>query len=76
MNPIRHIRKTILDLSQDEFSDLVGVSQGTVSRWENGELEPDRAQLDVIRTHVIGLGLPWSDAWFFEAPASAEQAAS
>lgn len=68
MNVILYIRKSVLKASQVELATIAGVSQGTVSKWEAGELEPDRGQLAKIRDHVTGLGLDWSDSWFFDAP--------
>lgn len=69
MNPILYIRTQILGFRQAEFARLVGVSQGTVSKWESGELEPDRNKLSLIRDEVIAREKPWDDRWFFEAPA-------
>lgn len=69
MHPIEHIRRNILKLKQDEFAEIAGTSQGTVSRWETGGLEPDRSQMDRIRSEVFRRGLPWDDGWFFQAPA-------
>lgn len=74
MNPILHIRKHVLGLSQGAFAQIAGVSQGTVSKWEAGEFEPDRAQLSLIRAHVIESGKPWDDSWVFEAPSEVEGA--
>ncbi len=39
-----------------------------MSRWEKGELQPDRAQLARIREAAKSRGLAWDDAWFFEMP--------
>ena len=36
---IRHLRKT-LDLTQQQFSELLGVSFVTLNRWENGQSKP------------------------------------
>lgn len=58
-------------ISQAELAGIAKTSQGTVSKWEAGELEPDREQLSLIRDAAIERGLEWSDAWFFE-PASIE----
>lgn len=70
--PMLHIRKTVLRLSQAEMAIVAGkVSQGTVSKWEAGELEPDREQLALIRAEVLRRELPWDDGWFFEAPPTA-----
>lgn len=68
MNPMLHIRKQVLSLTQAEFAAIAGTSQGTVSKWEAGELEPDREQLARIRKAVLRRRLEWSDCWFFEAP--------
>lgn len=38
----KHLRKT-LGLKATELADLLGVAAETVSRWENGHNEPDRA---------------------------------
>lgn len=73
MNQIRHIRKSVFGLSQVDFAALMPpVAQGTVSKWENGELEPSRDEMAQIRSAAIERGLAWDDAWFFEAPAGAE----
>jgi transcriptional regulator with XRE-family HTH domain len=36
---IRHLRKT-LDLTQQQFAELLGVSFVTLNRWENGQSKP------------------------------------
>lgn len=66
-----HIRKTVLGLSQAEIAVVACVSQGTVSKWEAGQLEPSRAELARIRDAVKARDLPWDDRWFFESPAEA-----
>lgn len=38
---IRELREKGLALSQEAFAHLLGVSLGTVSRWERGEVQPD-----------------------------------
>jgi DNA-binding transcriptional regulator YiaG len=68
MNPIAHIRKTVFDVSQAAFAALAGVSQGTVSKWETGGLEPSRDELKRIRAAALAKGLKWNDRWFFEVP--------
>lgn len=70
MNPLQHIRKSILDLTQAEMAEIAGVRQATVSRWEHGELEPSRDELDRIRTEALKRGVEWDDKWFFEASPS------
>lgn len=32
-------RRTELGLTMKELADMVGVSEGTISRWESGEIE-------------------------------------
>lgn len=72
--PLRVIRKNILDLTQAEMAALTGAAQATVSRWETGELEPDRAQMAKIREEAAVRGIAWSDSWFFEIPAAEDAA--
>jgi transcriptional regulator with XRE-family HTH domain len=69
VRPIEHIRRNVFQLSQAAFAEIAGVTQPTVSRWEAGEWEPNRDDLERIRQAALGSGKPWSDAWFFEAPA-------
>lgn len=52
---------------------IAAVSQGTVSKWENGEANPNRDEMSRIRDAAIDRGLPWQDSWFFEAPAEVAQ---
>ena len=66
--PLRIIRKNILNLSQAEMAELTATSQATVSRWETGELEPDRQQMAMIRSEAATRGIEWNDTWFFEVP--------
>ncbi|MDE2099584.1 MAG: helix-turn-helix domain-containing protein [Patescibacteria group bacterium] len=68
-----HIRQTVFGgISQAAFGDIAGTTQTTVSRWESGLLEPDRKQMELIRTAAVSSGKEWDDSWFFEIP---EQAA-
>jgi DNA-binding transcriptional regulator YiaG len=69
MSSLRHIRKSILGLSQAEFAAIAEVSQGTVSKWENGEGGPSRDEMARIRAEAHRRGLEWHDSWFFEFPA-------
>ena len=66
MTALRHIRCTILHLTQAELAQVVGTTQATVSRWERGELEPSLSELASIRAYAKGRGCAWSDAWFFD----------
>ncbi len=36
---VKNLREKLI-LSQTEFAELLGVSFGTVNRWENGKYEP------------------------------------
>ena len=77
MRAIEHIRKNVLEMTQTAFAELAGASQGTVSRWETGELEPDREQLDRIRSAAKERkGDEWDDSLFFEAPPEPERASA
>jgi len=73
MSSLRHIRKSVLGLSQAEMAAIADVSQGTVSKWENGELNPNRDEMSRIRDEARRRGLAWQDSWFFEMPAEAAQ---
>lgn len=66
MSALRRIRKNILNLSQADFAAVADVSQGTVSKWESGELDPDREEMSRIRAYAIGKEIRWRDSWFFE----------
>jgi transcriptional regulator with XRE-family HTH domain len=68
MSSLRHIRKNVLGLSQAEFAAIADVSQGTVSKWENDELNPNRDEMARIRDEARRRGLDWNDSWFFECP--------
>jgi transcriptional regulator with XRE-family HTH domain len=79
VNPLIHIRKSIFGFTQAEMARLAKVSQGTVSRWEAGELSPDRNAMRRIRAAALkkvslkrGRGKSWDDRWFFELPEAAE----
>jgi DNA-binding transcriptional regulator YiaG len=72
MNPMLHIRKNVFGVPQTEMAEIAAVSQGTVSKWENGALVPDRDELDRIRSEAMRRNLEWDDRWFFEVPEAAE----
>jgi len=65
MNALRFIRKDVLSLSQAEMAAIAGVSQGTVSKWEAGDLDPSLDEMSRIRDSAISRGLTWDDGWFF-----------
>lgn len=51
---------------------IAEVSQGTVSKWENGELNPNMDEMARIRSIAIARDLEWDDSWFFETPEAAQ----
>ncbi len=65
MNTIKHIRKTVFDMTQAEFAVIAGVKQSSVSRWERG-VQPSLEEMRAIRKAAIDMNLPWDDAMFFE----------
>lgn len=74
MNALKHIRKNVFKLTQAEFSVLAGVTQATVSRWENG-VAPSLDEMKAIRSAAEARKIKWNDRLFFETPKSAEVAA-
>lgn len=72
MGPIEHIRRNVFGATQAELASIAGVAQATVSRWEAGEFEPTRAELDRIRSEAMQRGIDWDDGWFFAVPEAAE----
>lgn len=48
---IKFIRKNILNLKTEEFSQLLGVSRRTISSWENNKALP--ALINLIKLSVI-----------------------
>lgn len=74
MTPIAHIRSRVFKASQAEFASIAGVSQPTVSRWERGEWEPNRDELERIRSAAQDRRLNWDDKWFFESPPESKEA--
>jgi transcriptional regulator with XRE-family HTH domain len=76
MGPIEHIRRRVFKVTQTEFADIAGVTQATVSRWEDGEFEPTRAAMEKIRGEALTRELEWDDRWFFSVPAASAEPAS
>jgi transcriptional regulator with XRE-family HTH domain len=75
MNAIRHIRKNVFRLRQQDFAAIAGVQQSTVSRWEKGEAAPSLDEMAAIRDAARARRLRWNDRLFFETPAKEETAA-
>ena len=71
MRAIERIRRDIFGVKQADFAVIAGTSQGTVSRWENGESCPSLDQLNSIRAAAAERGLPLDDGMFFDVCAPA-----
>lgn len=69
MNALKHIRKNVFKVTQAEFSVIAGVTQATVSRWENG-VAPSLDEMKAIRDAAEVRKIKWNDRLFFEAPKS------
>lgn len=76
MNAVRYIRDKVFGLTQAPFAVIAGVSQATVSRWETGELEPDRDNMERIRSAALERGLELDYESFFKVPPDPEQEAA
>jgi DNA-binding transcriptional regulator YiaG len=68
MNTLKHIRKNVFAVTQAEFAVVAGVTQATVSRWENG-VAPSLEEMQAIRSAASARGIDWSDGLFFDVPA-------
>lgn len=71
---IKELREQDLALSQERFAHLLGVTLGTVSRWERSEGHPDEAmEQKILRLRRIARALsavmdPKSAAEWLQAP--------
>lgn len=67
--PAKFIRERIFGIStQEEFADMLGCAQATISRYETGELRLSRDAQDAIRLAARERGLRWDNNWFFDIP--------
>ncbi|MNY38333.1 helix-turn-helix protein [compost metagenome] len=76
MKPIEFIRIKVFNQTQASFAKLAGVAQGTVSKWEAGNLAPSQEEMQRIRSAAIRSsiqweGADWQDEWFFVTPRGA-----
>lgn len=71
MNALRHIRKNVFGLTQQEFASVAGVQQSTISRWENNEAAPTLDEMARIRAEAVKrkLKAKWDDKLFFASAA-------
>lgn len=61
-NPLRLIEaREVRGMKQTALSSIIGYSTTSISKWENGHIEPDHQSLDAI-SNVLGLPIDW----FFE----------
>jgi len=67
MNPVIYIRKNILNLTQENFSKCLDVTQPTIHRWEGSGIIPAQHQRK-IRELAVQKGINWHDSWFFSIP--------
>lgn len=67
MHVITYIR-TRGGLSQQDFARLAGVTQATVSRWENDDFPSGECYRAVRKVGLKILGDEWDDALLFGAP--------
>ncbi len=60
------IRKEVFGVTQKIMAEIAGVSQPTISNWENGVLDPTLDAMRRIRREAAKRGLRWRDSFFFE----------
>lgn len=73
---LKEFREQDLSLSQERFAHLIGVTLGTISRWERGEGHPDEAmEQKILRLRRVARALsaimdPKSAAQWLQTPLS------
>ena len=72
MNALRRIRLTIFKVTQSEMASIAGVTQATISRWENG-VPPSLEDMRAIRGAASDRHLDWDDQLFFDEPKEAAE---
>lgn len=75
MNAIRYIRKNVFGVTQQEFAEIAGVQQSSVSRWESGGA-PTLEEMARIRDAAGSRKLKrkWRDDLFFTVPSEGQAA--
>jgi DNA-binding XRE family transcriptional regulator len=68
MEPVAFIRRAVFQATMPAMARIAGVSQGTISKWENGIHTPNADALGLIRAHARTLGCKWNDDWLFAVP--------
>ena len=58
-----YIRESLLDISQDEFAALIGVSQMSLSHWESNSRNPKGQYIDSIVSICRAKGFDISKSW-------------
>ena len=66
MRALRRIRQEVFELTLAQMAEIAGVSQATLSKWENGIHPADFEAVARIRDEATCRGLTWDDAWLFE----------
>ncbi|MCZ4270924.1 helix-turn-helix domain-containing protein [Maritalea porphyrae] len=64
---IKHIRTRVFKVSQAEFAALIGRTQPTVSRWEQG-VALSLTDMKAIRDAAKAKRVRFADKLFFETP--------
>lgn len=59
-NLIKELRNKML-LTQTEFADLLGVSFGSVNRWENGKYEPTIKEKRKLKVLCLEYNIKFED---------------
>lgn len=69
-NPVRYIRTEILQMTQEELAELLGIRQASVSVMETKGEFPTR-HLPTIRNAAIAkIGEDWQDEYLWSVPSN------
>ena len=68
-SPARFIRECVFGVkTQDEFAQMLGYQQATISRFETGEQPLSTKAQERIRHLARRRRIDWDNNWFFEVP--------